>query len=131
MSLGVKIAKAIATKVAEKDRIASSFIRIWEIKGADVTMTKGADKSFQTQKGIRLADGYTVTTGKNSNCWLDLDEKIILKMDQNSTIQIGKTPLKKLLVSVLKGSITKDPGPQRAEGTSSVKAGNSALGILG
>jgi len=130
MSLGVKIAVAIATKIAEKDRTATS-IRIFEVKGTDVTMTKGNDKSFAARKDVRLAEGYTVTTGKNSYCYLDLDEKIILKMDQNSTIQIGKTPLKKSLVLVLKGSITKDPGPQRTGGSSSVKAGNSALGILG
>ena len=130
IKIATTVAKAIATKVAEADRTAR-LISIWEIKGADVTMTKGADKSFKAQAGFGLADGYTITTGKNSYCWLDLDQKIILKIDQNSKIQIGKTPLKKLLVSVLKGSITKDPGPQRAEGTSSVKAGNSALGILG
>jgi len=106
MALGVKIAVAIATKIAEKDRTATS-IRIFGIKGTDVTMTKGKDTSVQAKVKLALADGYTVTTGKNSYCWLDLDEKTMLKMDQNSKIQVSRTPLRKLLVSVLKGSITK------------------------
>ena len=106
MSLGVKIAVAIATKIAEKDRTATS-IRIFGFKGSDVTMTKGDDKSIAAKADRALDNGYTVTTGKSSYCWLDLDKKIMLKMDQNSKIQVDRTPLRKLLVSVLKGSITK------------------------
>ena len=131
MALGVKIAVAIATKIAEKDRTAKS-IRIFEIEGTDVTMTKGGNASFPARVDRALANGYTVTTGKNSYSWLDLDEKKFIKMDQNTTIRVDSNKLKQLVVSVLKGSITlKDDGPPSKGDLIKVRAGNTALGGRG
>ncbi|MCL2084328.1 MAG: FecR domain-containing protein, partial [Oscillospiraceae bacterium] len=101
------------------------------VEGRDVSMTKGTAKTFAAKANMKLADGYTVSTGTASYCTLKLDNDTLVRIDQKSKIQVSKVSGKKLAVSILSGAVKVDAGPQKDGDTIEVKAGNSALAIRG
>lgn len=106
-------------------------IVIFETEGDDITMTKGTARSYKASVNLRMANGYTTTTGKDSYCWLKLDEESLVKQDQNSKLQFGDASGSKLSISVLSGAITVNAATQKPGESVEVKAGNSALAIRG
>ena len=109
----------------------SRTVKIFRVDGSGVTMTKGTDKEFAARANIRLFDGYTVTTGADSNCYLLLDDGSLIKMDNRTKIQISKISDNLLSISVLSGGLSVDAKPQRPNRRIRVRVGNSALAIRG
>ena len=64
--------------------------------------SSGKDKSLG--KNMRLYNGYTLETKKNSKAYITLDNEKAIKMDVSTKIEIKKSG-KKLEVSVLKGQV--------------------------
>jgi hypothetical protein len=106
-------------------------ITIFEVDGDDIRMTKGAAREFRARAGTSLFDGYTVLTGIDSYAYLRLDDNSIIKMDQQSSVSIGKASRNRLTVNVLSGGISVQVAPQAAGTTFEVRAGNSALAVRG
>ena len=106
-------------------------VSIFETEGDGVTMTKGTAKEFAARKGQRLHNGYTVTTGKTSYCYLDLDDSAILKMDERSKISVSSASRNKIAVSLLSGAALVNVEKQNVNDIIETRAGNAALTVRG
>ena len=106
-------------------------VSIFRTEGDSVDMTKGTSKQFAARAGLKLFDGYTVTTGKASYCYLQLDEASLAKMDEKSEVGIAKLSNTKLSVSLKSGGLAVDAATQKEGDVLEVRAGNSALAIRG
>ena len=106
-------------------------ISIYKNEGASITMTKGTAKQFAAQEGLKLFDGYTVATGKDSYSYLKMDEDSLLKMNEKSEIAVSKLSGNKLSVAVRSGGIAVNAAAQKPGDTLEIRAGNSALAIRG
>jgi|GEM_PF-4060075 len=106
-------------------------ISVFEVEGDNVIMTKGTAREFAVRPGIQLSDGYTVSTGIDSYCYIKLDDDTLLMMDQQSKIQVTKASRNKLAVSVLSGAALVDAAAQAPGDSVETNAGNSSLAIRG
>ncbi len=104
-------------------------ISVFRVDGDDVKMSKGSPKMFAAREGYQLNDGYTVSTGINSFCYLQMDDNSILKMDQSSKVAVSKKSADKLSVSVQSGGALMDAGPQDGEQVIETRVGNTGLTI--
>jgi|GEM_PF-2483208 len=109
---------------------ASRTVEIHSVSGT-VSMTRGAEREFSARAGMSLHDGFTVTTGADGSCYLQLDDGSLLKMDVSSRVRVGQTGRNLLSVSVLSGGLAVDAEPQAAGRGVEVRIGNSALAIRG
>jgi len=107
------------------------IISIFKIEGDDVKMTKGTKKQFDAKENVKLYDGYTISTGRNSYCYLRLDDNSLLKTDQKSNIAICKLSSTKLSVSLQSGGLFVKATAQKHGNTFETRAGNTCLGIRG
>lgn len=128
-SIILTFAMAIPT-LAITEQTSRSMV-IYATQGDDVTLTKGTDKSFTAKKGMRLSNGYTVSTGKASYADLKLDDETLLKMDESTKVDISQTKGKNLKLTLLSGAISVNAAKQKDSETISVRAGNSALAVRG
>ena len=119
---------SVAVSAATKD---ARSVVVFETEGDSVKITKGTPKEISAKAGQRLSDGYTVSTGKDSYCYLKLDEDSVVKMDQQSKLAVSKTSKDKLSLSVLSGSALVDAGPQAPGKTIETRVGNTGLTIRG
>ncbi len=106
-------------------------IVIFQVDGTDVTMTKGTEKEFKAKAGLKLFEGYTVSTGSASNVYLKLDDATIVKVDQNSKVAVSKVSASKLSLTTISGAVSVDAAPQKSGDSLEVRAGNSALAVRG
>ena len=61
------------TLAATANTLARS-ITIMRAEG-NVTMTKGTPRTFPARVNFRMANGYTITVGRNSHCWLNFRQQ--------------------------------------------------------
>ena len=108
----------------------SRTIEIYSTEGT-VTMTRGATRDFVARTGMLLHDGFTVTTGAGSRCYLQLDDGSLIRMDADSTIQINLASRNLLSISVLSGGLAVDAKPQSIDQEIEIRIGTSALAIRG
>lgn len=123
LALGLFVPGALA---AEKART----LVILQIDGS-ASMTKGTSKSFTANEDMKLAAGYTVSTGAKSYVVIKADDKSLITLDERSKIQISKAWFGKLSLSVLSGGISVDAAPQNRGESVEIRVGNSALTIRG
>jgi len=109
---------------------ASRTIEIYRTEGT-VRMTRGSARDFAARAGVMLHDGFTVTTGEGSACYLRLDDGSLIKIDAESAILINQTSRNLLSISVQSGSIAVDAEPQAGGEEVEIRIGNSALAIRG
>jgi len=106
-------------------------ISILRIDGANIAMTKGTSKEYAPKEKFKLSDGYTLTTGKNTFCYLQLDESTVVKLDQNTKISISKKSKNKLSITVVNGSALMDAGKREDGDTLETRVGNIGLTVRG
>jgi hypothetical protein len=119
-----------STQIFAADTSARSIV-IFQTEGSDVTMTKGTAKVFAAKAGIKLLEGYTVSTGVSSYAYLQLDGATIVKIDQQSQVSVSRASSTKLSLSVISGALSVNAAPQKQGDTLEVRAGNSALAVRG
>jgi hypothetical protein len=107
-----------------------SFV-VETVDGPDVTMTKGAKRTFAVRAGTRLGAGYTVTTGKKSYAGIKMDDNSNVSMDESTKIDVSKASRTELMITVVAGSISVNAGRQAEGSSTTFKAGNTTMGIRG
>lgn len=113
-----------------EDAVAKEKICLESVEGT-VTIKKSNDKQIKTTEGMKLYNGYEVTTSAASYALISLDEKKLIKLDANTMIHIGQNG-KKLEVLVDSGSVYFDieEALQKDEQLN-VKTSTMTLGIRG
>ncbi|MCL2603558.1 MAG: FecR family protein [Defluviitaleaceae bacterium] len=120
-----------AVPVYASDTATSRTFVIESINGNNATLTRGTAREFRASRGTRLAAGNTVTTGRDTELDILMDNNSIVTMDSFTKIDISKLNRNDLKLTVITGSIAINAA-QRNEGNSTqVKSGNSIMGIRG
>ena len=122
---------AVAFGVSSISASDARMISIFKVEGDDVVMTKGTAKEYAAKEGNKLSDGYTLSTGKDSYCYIKMDEDSILKMDQQSKVVVSKASRNKLSLTVQSGGALVDAGKQTAGHVIETRVGNTGLTIRG
>ncbi|MDR1663748.1 MAG: FecR family protein [Clostridiales bacterium] len=123
---------AEATAEAEAEPLAEArIVSIFKIEGEDVVMTKGTPLTFAAKEGLKLHEGYTVATGKDSYCYLSLDDNAIVQMDQSSKVVISRASESTLSISMQSGSLLMDAGKQPEGQRLETRAGNTSSAVRG
>lgn len=96
-----------------------------------VNITKSAGKSVTVKDGIRLYDGYTVKTDKNSKAYVSLDQSKAIMLDASTTCSIKKSG-KKLEIMLQSGTVLVNVEDKLAgDEELNIRTTNSVTGIRG
>lgn len=106
-------------------------IAVFKNEGTSITIAKEDGRTFAAKEGNKLFEGYILTTGADSYTYLSLDNASMVKVDQNSVLEVTRLNDKNLKLSVIEGAISVDAAPQLPDNTLEVGAGNSALAVRG
>lgn len=121
---------ACGTKPGSGEQTAR-IITVFKNEGSDIRVTKENNQEFEAKEGFKLSEGYKFTTGVDSYSYLKLDEESLVKVDQQTQLEVSKLNDKNLKLTVVSGAISVDAAPQKPDNTLEVQAGNSALAVRG
>ncbi len=113
------------------DTIDARTIAVFKTEGDQISVAKENEKKYEAKEGVKLFEGYSLSTGKNSYAYLKLDGESVVKVDEETELQISKLNDKNLSINVLGGGVSVDAAPQKAENTLEVGAGKTALAVRG
>jgi hypothetical protein len=113
------------------ETVRSRSMVVETVSGSDISMTKGAAKTFAVRVGTKLAKGYTVTTGKKSTVGIKMDDNSVVTMNESTKIDISKQSSREIKLTVVSGTISVNAGKQAAGNNTTIKAGNTTMGIRG
>lgn len=113
------------------DTIDARTIAVFKTEGDQINVAKENEKQYEAKEGVKLFEGYSLSTGKNSYAYLKLDGESVVKVDEETELQISKLNDKNLSINVLGGGVSVDAAPQKAENTLEVGAGKTALAVRG
>ena len=101
------------------------------IDGAAATMTRGTGPEVNAAAGARLGEGYTVATPVMSFCYIVLDQRSQVKIDEQSRISIDRATDRLLSIAVESGQILVDVQGQSPGHTIETRLGNVMFGVRG
>lgn len=107
------------------------IITIFKNEGSQIRMTKGSGQEYEAKEGLKLYEGYTLSTGAESYSHLKLDEKSVVKTDENSKLEVTRLNEKNLALNLISGALSVDAAPQKDGDTLEVGADNCALAVRG
>ncbi|MCL2223910.1 MAG: FecR domain-containing protein [Defluviitaleaceae bacterium] len=105
-------------------------ITVHRVEGDNVTVARGNGRSATPRVGQRLSRGNTITTGRDSYLYLQMDAISVLKMDQNSRVAVSATR-RRLQLSVQSGSALVKADTQDQGTTLETRVGNVGLTVRG
>ena len=126
VALMLPILPSIATET-----VASRSFVIENVTGSDHKLTKGTDRTFAVRTGTRLAEGYTLATGRASYIGLKMDDNSMVNMDASTKVDVSRASRTELKLTLVNGAISVSAGRQNEGNTTSFAAGNTAMGIRG
>ena len=106
-------------------------ISIFEVDGDNARLSRGAAREVVPRAGQRLSDGNILTTGRNTNIFLRLDNDSILKMDQLSRITVSSSSRNRISLTVQSGNALVYAGTQTNGQTLETRIGNTSLTVRG
>lgn len=103
LSLLLALALIVSLTVPAAAAYTGTSMELTKTEGG-VSVTKSSGKSVTIRDGMRLYNGYSVTTGKESYAWISLDSTKLLKVDASSSVEVRKNGTK-LEVNLSSGSV--------------------------
>jgi hypothetical protein len=113
------------------DTATSRTMVIESIDGNNASMTRGTGRSFDMRAGTRLGTGNRLTTGADTTAIILMDDNSTVRMNANTILEISTASRTELMMTVISGSISVNAVGQAAGNNTSVKAGNSVMGVRG
>jgi len=101
------------------------------IEGDTVRATRGDPREFDARVGQRLGEGHTLTTGRDSFAYLQMDQESLLKMDQSSQLVVSRASRDRLSLSVESGSALVHVANMEQGHSLETRIGNTALAVRG
>ncbi|MCL2620075.1 MAG: FecR domain-containing protein [Defluviitaleaceae bacterium] len=105
------------------------MITVHSVEGDNAELVRGV-RGASPRVGQRLAQGNTLTTGRDTQVYLLMDSDSVMKMDQQSQIVVSSVG-NRLALAVQSGSALLDVGTQQAGHTTEVRIGNTGLTVRG
>ena len=115
---------------SSSDGLTGRTISIFDIIGDKATMTKTDDKEYTAAKGLKLGADYSVSTGETTYVYLDIEDKSLAKMNEESKVNVAQISEAKLRLDLVQGSILVNER-EKSKGELEIRAGNTVLGIRG
>ena len=121
---------ALATPALAADDATGTTLRLEEASGSvDIKDAAGVDKTARA--GMRLYNGYTISTGASSSAYIGLDDTKAVKLDSSSKAEIKKTG-KKLEVSLAAGQLYFNvTSPLKTDESLNIRTSTMVTGIRG
>ena len=108
----------------------ASDMRLEASRGT-VTVTDGEDKAVTVRDGMKLFDGYSLSTGAESCAWISLDAAKALKLDAGSRARVNRAG-DKLVIDLEEGDLPIDVSvPLRDDETLDIRTSTTITGVRG
>jgi hypothetical protein len=105
-------------------------INVFETNGNDATVRRGAVQA-EPRAGFRLADNDLAITGDASNIYLLLNTESIMKIDEQSLVEINHISGQNLTLTLLEGAIVADIKRENDNDIYEIYVGNVLMGVRG
>ncbi|MCL2399234.1 MAG: FecR family protein [Defluviitaleaceae bacterium] len=105
-------------------------ITIFRVEGDNATLSRGGTRAFTPRINQRLSIGNEIRTGKDTFVFLRLDDDSIIKIDQESQVEVGSTR-NNLSLTVQSGNALVNATMQGPGQSLEVRIGNMSLGVRG
>ena len=90
---------------AGESSVESRNIAVLSLDGDNAWVNRGGKKTVSAVSGMKLGEGYTVTTGENTTLYFQIDDDKAVKLDSDSSVEISRASKKKLLLTLKSGEI--------------------------
>lgn len=87
------------------DEIESRRLSVIKVTGENATVIRNNKRSVPAAEGVNLGQGTSVRTGKESNVYIEADNDKILKLDENTLVEISKASAKSLKLTLENGQL--------------------------
>lgn len=87
------------------EEIESRKLSILEANGNYTYVKKANGREFKAIKGMGLAQGNEVITGKDSKIYIEADEDKVIRLDENTIVEISKASAKSLNLKLHSGNL--------------------------
>ena len=112
------------------DTAKGTTLRLEDVTGT-VTVKKANGSTIKTKTGSKLYNGYKVATGAKSYAWISLDDDVLVKLDERSSVTIEKSG-KKLEVKLSTGSLFFNVSKKLKEGKKlNIRTSSMTTGVRG
>ena len=106
-------------------------ISIFRVDGTEVSLARGVGgREIEPRAGQRLVEGNILTTGWDSQVYLQMDHASILKMDESTWLQIGSAR-SLLSITIQSGGALVDVTGQEIGQTMETRIGNTSIAVRG
>ena len=107
------------------------IINIFRVDGYDARMSRGiGGREIEPRAGQRLSEGNILSTGWDTQVYLQMDESSILKMDESTRLQIAAAR-SLLSLTVQSGSALIEVADQSPGHLLETRIGNTGIGVRG
>lgn len=131
-ALAVLMAASPVAAGAAQTSATSRSISILSVEGSSATVNKGGKTSVSATKGMKLATGYTITTGKSTTVYFQVDDDKAIKLAASSSATISTATGKKLKITLKSGSMFFNvKKPLSSDSSMSVSAGGTSMSVRG
>lgn len=114
----------------ESNAIAARTASVFRIVGDEVNISRG-DNQTSAQPGVALNPGNNISTGADSNCYVNLDNTSLVKLDQLSFMSIDRMSDSLISLVVHEGQILVNVHDQNPEYSLETQVGNVVFGVRG
>ena len=104
---------------------------VFRVEGDYATATRGTPHEFAAREGLRLGEGHTLSTGRDSFVYIRVDEDSLVKMDQQSRVSVSRASRERLSLTVESGNALVSVAQQVQGRTIETRVGNTALTVRG
>jgi len=114
----------------ENDDLTARTASVFRVVGSEVNINRG-DNQTSAQPGVALNPGNNVSTGADSNCYVNLDSSSLVKLDQLSLMSIDRMSDNLISLVVHEGQILVNVHDQDPEHSLETQVGNVVFGVRG
>jgi len=116
---------------SETDELSARVMSLFRVVGDEINVTRGTVQMANAQVGISLHEGHSLITGLASNAYVQLDTASLVKMDEDSAIEIETVTDRLLSILVQSGQIFVGVNDQAPGHQLNTRVGNVVLGVRG
>ena len=106
-------------------------LSIFRVEGVNVSAVRNAGRETAARPGLRLGDGYRLSTGADSSIYIQIDDESLVKMDQHSEVFVRAATRVLLALEVERGRALVHVAEQTAGSSIQARIGNTALTVRG
>ena len=107
------------------------LISIFQVDGPDASLSRAiGGRTIEPRFGQRLSEGNILSTGWDTQVYIQMDQASILKMDESTRLQVAAAR-SLLSLTVQSGSALVEVAEQSPRNTIETRVGNTAIGVRG